>query len=68
VEVDGRLIDVPALDVGPSDRVLTARDPRTADGLAVLLGALRAGAAVVLLREGDADEVGRQEGVTRSVV
>ncbi|MCW2673451.1 MAG: hypothetical protein JWP14_2040 [Frankiales bacterium] len=68
VEVDGRLLDVPALDVGPSDRVLTTRDPRSAEGLTVLLGALRAGAAVVLLREGDADEVGRQEGVTRSLV
>jgi uncharacterized protein (TIGR03089 family) len=66
LEVDGLPFDVPGLDVGPSDRVLTARDPRTADGLGVLLGALRAGAAVVLLRAGDAAEVARQEQVTRS--
>ena len=63
VEVEGQPFDVPALDVSPSDRVLTARDPRSADGLAILLGALQAGASVVLLREGS---VGAQEGVTRS--
>ena len=66
VEVDGRPVDVPALDLTSSDRVLTARDPRTAEGLATLLGALKAGAAVVLLRAGDAAAVAAQEGVTRS--
>lgn len=55
---DGPL-DVPVLDVGAQDRVLV-RDVPT------LLGVLRTGAAAVLLRSGDADEVARQEGVTRS--
>jgi uncharacterized protein (TIGR03089 family) len=66
VEVEGQPFDVPALDVSSSDRVLTAQDPRTAQGLAILLGALQAGAAVVLLREGEASAVAAQEGVTRS--
>jgi hypothetical protein len=65
VEQGGRLVDVPALDVGPSDRVLTAHDPRTPQGLAALLGPLRAGAALVLLAEGDLAAAVRQEGVTR---
>lgn len=66
VEVDGRPLAVPLLDVGPSDRVLTSQDPRTAAGLGTLLGALQAGAAIVLLRSGDAAAAAAQEGVTRS--
>ncbi|MCU1624731.1 MAG: AMP-dependent synthetase and ligase [Frankiales bacterium] len=66
VEVDGELLVVPVLGVGPKDRVLTSQDPCTAEGLGTLLGALRAGSALVLLREGDAEAVARQEGVTRS--
>lgn len=66
VEVEGAPFEVPALDVGPADRVLTSGDPRTAAGLGVLLGALRAGASVVLLRSGDQAAVARQEGVTRT--
>jgi uncharacterized protein (TIGR03089 family) len=66
VELAGTPFQAPALDVGPDDRVLTGLDPRTAEGLGVLLGALGAGAAVVLLRSGDASVVARQEGVTRS--
>ncbi|MFN2540218.1 MAG: TIGR03089 family protein [Mycobacteriales bacterium] len=66
VEVAGRPLAVPALDLGPEDRVLTSQDPRTTEGLGTLLGALAAGAAVVLLREGDAAAVAAQEGVTRS--
>ena len=66
VELDGRPVVVPALELGPADRVLTSLDPRTPDGLGVLLGALSAGAAVVLLRDGDPSQVARQEAVTRS--
>jgi uncharacterized protein (TIGR03089 family) len=66
VELDGRPVDVPPLDVTSADRVLTAQDPRTAEGLSTLLGALRAGAAVVLVREGDVAVIAAQEGVTRS--
>lgn len=56
LEVEGRLVDVPVLDVGPVDRVLVP-------DLLTLLGALRAGASVVISRTG---EVSPQEGVTRS--
>jgi uncharacterized protein (TIGR03089 family) len=66
LEVEGRPFDVPALDVGPTDRVLTSLDPSGAEGLGVLLGALQAGAALVLLRGGDPEAVARQERVTRS--
>jgi hypothetical protein len=66
VELDGRPVRVPDLGIAPGDRVLTALDPRTAEGLGVLLAALAAGAALVLLRDGDPEQVARQEGVTRS--
>lgn len=66
LELDGAPFDVPALDLAASDRVLTAQDPRTPEGLGTLLGSLRAGASVVLLREGEAEAVARQEGATRS--
>lgn len=65
-ELDGEAFAVPELDVGPADRVLTSCDPRTAEGLGVLLGALRAGAALVLLRQGDAAKVAHQESASRS--
>ena len=55
---------VPAWDLGPTDRVLTALDPRSAVGLSALLAPLRAGAAVVLLLSGDQDAVVAQEQVT----
>jgi hypothetical protein len=64
VEVGGRLLDVPALDLSPQDRVMTSHDPRTEQGVRALLGPLRAGAALVLLVSGDADAVAVQEGVT----
>jgi uncharacterized protein (TIGR03089 family) len=66
VEVAGAAAAVPDLGLGPADRVLTSQDPRTAEGLGTLLAALGAGAAVVLLREGDPAQAARQEGVTRS--
>ena len=62
--VDGRPFVVPALELGATDRVLTALDPRTAVGLAALLGPLAAGAAVVLLLDGDRDAAVAQEQVT----
>lgn len=66
VVVEGRALVVPPSDVTAADRVLTSQDPRTREGLVTLLGALRAGAAVVLLRDGDPAAVAAQEGVTRS--
>jgi uncharacterized protein (TIGR03089 family) len=55
---------VPLLGLGPADRVLTSLDPRTAPGLGALLGALSAGAAVVMLLSGDLAAVVAQEQVT----
>lgn len=48
--------------IGPEDRVLTSL--ATVTGAGVLLGALAAGASLVLLRAGDADAVARAERVT----
>jgi uncharacterized protein (TIGR03089 family) len=64
IEVAGRPFAAPALDVGPTDRVLTTLDPATAEGLGALLGALRVGAAVVLLAGGDREAVIAGEAVT----
>jgi uncharacterized protein (TIGR03089 family) len=50
--------------IEPGDRVLTSLDPATAIGAAVLLGALSAGASLVLLRGGDAERVAAAERVT----
>ncbi|MCA1711186.1 MAG: hypothetical protein LC789_05915 [Actinobacteria bacterium] len=54
----------PAGGISGSDRVLTTLEPADPDGAAVLLGALRAGAGVVLLRAGDAAPVVAAERVT----
>ena len=67
LEVDGRPFEPPVLDLTPADRVLTALDPRSAEGLGALLGPLAAGAALVLLVDGDLDAVVAQEGVTAVV-
>jgi hypothetical protein len=64
LEVGGRPFEVPVLDLSPADRALTRLDPRTPAGLGALLGPLRAGAAVVLLLEGDEAAVRAQEHVT----
>ncbi|MDP9498175.1 MAG: TIGR03089 family protein [Actinomycetota bacterium] len=49
VELAGAAYETaPDLGIGPADRVLTALPPSTADGLAVLLGALAHGSALVL--------------------
>ena len=49
VEVGGApIVDLPALDVAPTDRVLVCVDPADPDGLAGLLAVLAAGAALVL--------------------
>jgi uncharacterized protein (TIGR03089 family) len=52
----------PFTGIGPADRVLTTLEPVA--GAAVLLGALGAGAGLVLLREGDAEQVASAERVT----
>ncbi|MCW2600286.1 MAG: AMP-dependent synthetase and ligase [Frankiales bacterium] len=67
LEVGGRSFTVPAADLNLTDRVLTRLEPSTPDGLAALLGPLRAGAAVVLLVEGDQEAVIAQEQVTAVV-
>jgi len=64
LEVGGRDFVPPALAVGPGDRVLTALDPATPAGLGALLGTLRAGAALVLLRSGDLTAVVANERAT----
>jgi uncharacterized protein (TIGR03089 family) len=54
-----------AVDAGPGDRVLLTADPRDVDGLALLLGLLRAGAALVLVPDAvDLAAVVREEAVT----
>jgi hypothetical protein len=64
VELDGRPYEVPGLEVGPDDRVLTALTPASRKGLGVLLATLRAGGSLVLLAEGDAASVAEAERVT----
>lgn len=54
VELDGAPFEVPDLGLGCEDRVLTALPPSLPGGLGVLLGALHAGASLVLLADGDA--------------
>jgi uncharacterized protein (TIGR03089 family) len=46
------------LDVGPEDRVVVAVDPREPTGLALLLAVLRAGAALVLVPDPGAVDLG----------
>ena len=60
IERGGAEVVVPRLDLQPADRVLV-------DDLVTLLGVLRAGAAAVLLVEGDREAVARQEGVTKDL-
>ena len=54
----------PLTGLSPSDRLLTTLPPADAAGAAVLLGALRAGAGLVLLRDGDPAAVATAERVT----
>jgi uncharacterized protein (TIGR03089 family) len=63
IEVGGRAA-VPMDGLGPADRVLTVMEPSDPSGAAVLLGALTAGAALVLLRAGDAATVAAAERAT----
>ena len=67
VEVGGRSFDPPVWELRPTDRVLTALEPATPEGLAGLLGPLRAGAALVLLADGDPDAAVAAESVTAVV-
>lgn len=60
----GEPVTVPVLPLGPADRVLTALDPRSAHGLAAVLGVLRAGAALVLLAGGEQGPAMEQERAT----
>jgi uncharacterized protein (TIGR03089 family) len=64
IELAGQLFAAPSADVGASDRVLTGLDPATPAGLAALLGPLHAGAALILLAEGDSAAVVAGESVT----
>ncbi len=67
VLVDGVVVDVPALDLSPTDRVLTTLAPAAPGGLAAALGVLRTGAALVLLRSGDLERAVAAEAVTAVV-
>jgi uncharacterized protein (TIGR03089 family) len=55
---------VPLAGLSTDDRVLTVLDPSAGAGLSVLLGALTAGASLVLLRAGDGRRVAAAERVT----
>jgi uncharacterized protein (TIGR03089 family) len=63
VEAGGRQVE-PLTGLSADDRVLTALDPADGTGAGVLLGALRAGASLVLLRAGDPEAVAAAERVT----
>ena len=63
VEAGGRPVE-PLAGLTGQDRLLTALDPADAVGAAVLLGALRAGAGLVLLRSGSPEPVAAAERVT----
>jgi uncharacterized protein (TIGR03089 family) len=63
IEVGGAAVEpIPSLD--RTARLLTSLDPADPTGAAVLLGALAAGASLVLLRAGDAQRVATAEHVT----
>jgi len=63
VEAGGRQVE-PVTAFTRQDRVLTALDPADPAGAGVLLGALRAGAGLVLLRAGAAEAVAGAERAT----
>jgi uncharacterized protein (TIGR03089 family) len=64
LEVGGAAFSVAPYPLTSADRALTRADPRTPDGLRALLGPLAAGAALVMLLEGDLDSVVAEERVT----
>lgn len=64
IELAGELFAAPALDLTPTDRVLTGLSPATADGLGALLGVLASGAGLILLAAGDRELVLAQESAT----
>jgi hypothetical protein len=64
VLLDGIPFTAGDLELGPSDRVLSARQPDTADGLGVILATLAAGGSLVLLADGDPVAVAAAERVT----
>jgi uncharacterized protein (TIGR03089 family) len=63
VEVRGHPVE-PLLGLSPQDRVLTSLEPADPAGAAVLLGALAAGAGLVLLRNAPPEAVAKAERVT----
>lgn len=63
VEASGAAVQ-PLPGLTPADRLLTALAPADPTGAAVLLGALRAGASLVLVRDGDAAAVAADERAT----
>ena len=63
VQVDGGSVE-PVTGITSTDRVLTTLDPADPAGAGVLVGALRAGASLVLLRAGEPVSVAAAERVT----
>jgi uncharacterized protein (TIGR03089 family) len=63
VEAAGRPVE-PVTGLSASDRVLTTLAPADPTGAAVLLGALAAGAGIILLRDGDSARVAQAERAT----
>ena len=67
IELGGQPFVAPPLPLGTTDRLLTSEPPSTEGGLGAILGALKAGAALILLREGDADAAYAAEGATAAL-
>jgi uncharacterized protein (TIGR03089 family) len=67
IERGGQPFTAPTLPLGRTDRLLTTEPPSTEAGLGAILGALKAGAALILLRDGDADAVYAAERATATV-
>jgi uncharacterized protein (TIGR03089 family) len=63
IEAGGASV-APLAGIDPGGRLLTTLDPADPTGAAVLLGALTAGAGLVLLRSGDPEGVATAEHVT----
>jgi hypothetical protein len=64
VLLDGIPFNAGDLGLGPTDRVLTAQQPATPEGLGVILATLAAGGSLVLLADGDPVAVAAAERVT----
>lgn len=65
IQLAGKPFTAPTLGLGTTDRLLTTEPPSTDAGLGAILGALKAGAALILLRSGEASAAFTAEGATQ---